>query len=171
MHPEIQIFIESVKSKHPDYFKNKKVLEVGSQNINGTVRSNFVNCDYTGIDLGEAPGVDVIMNASEMVYFQEFDVMISCEMLEHCEKWKEALTNMLLCLKPEGMFILTCAGPHRQEHGTESHTPQDSKFTLNHYRNISVEDFELVLPEYLFNEYSLGLYRGNTDLYFYGIAK
>ena len=171
MHPEIDVFIKTVMTNHPDYFNNKRVLEVGSQNINGSVRAHFVKCDYVGIDLGEAPGVDVVMNASEMTYTEEFDVMISSEMLEHCEHWEKALINMYNSLKNEGMFILTCAGPNRQEHGTNNHTPQDSKFTLTHYRNISVEDFESTLPKELFKEYSLALYRGDTDLYFYGIKK
>ena len=171
MHPEIDQFIVKVKEKFPKYFKGKKVLEVGSQNINGSVRSHFKNCDYLGIDLGEAPGVDKVEDASKMTYFEEYDVVISSEMLEHCEDWKNALVNMYQATKPEGIFILTCAGPNRQEHGTNNHTPQDSKFTLEHYRNISVGDFLSVLPEDLFSEHSIGLYRGDTDLYFWGIKK
>lgn len=169
MHPEIDQFVKKVKRKFPEFFENKKVLEVGSQNINGSVRSHFKNCDYLGIDLGEAPGVDMIMNASEMNFSKEFDVMISSEMLEHCEKWQSALYNMYRAIKPGGLFILTCAGPKRQEHGTKNHTPQDSKFTLEHYRNISVEDFNKTLPPSLFKDSSVALYRGDTDLYVYGI--
>lgn len=171
MHPEIDQFIVTVKQKFPEYFENKKVLEVGSQNINGSVRSHFKDCNYLGIDLGEAPGVDHIMDASEMIYWHEFDTVISSEMLEHCEKWERALANMYDAVKPGGIFILTCAGPNRQEHGTNNHTPQDSKFTLEHYRNISVDDFLSVLPADFFSEHSLGLYRGDTDLYFWGIKK
>jgi SAM-dependent methyltransferase len=171
MHPEIDQFIDKIKKDFPQYFEGKKVLEVGSQNINGSVRKHFNNCDYLGIDLGDAPGVDKIENASEMTYFEEFDVVISSEMLEHCELWEKALVNMFLATKPGGIFILTCAGPNRQEHGTNNHTPQDSKFTLEHYRNISINDFNSALPAQLFKEYSLGLYRGETDLYFYGIKE
>jgi SAM-dependent methyltransferase len=169
MHPEIDDFIKIVKRKFPEYFEGKKVLEVGSQNINGSVRSHFKDCDYLGIDLGEAPGVDHIVDATEMTYWHQFDVMISSEMLEHCKKWERALQNMYDAVKPGGIFILTCAGPARHEHGTSNHTPQDSKFTLEHYRNISVEDFESVLPKTFFKESLLGLYRGDTDLYFWGI--
>ena len=169
MHPEIDNFIVTVKQKFPEYFEGKKVLEVGSQNINGSVRSHFKNCDYLGIDLGEAPGVDKVEDASKMTYFEEYDVVISSEMLEHCEEWDNALVAMFTATKIGGMFILTCAGPNRQEHGTNNHTPQDSKFTLEHYRNISVEDFLSVLPAYFFKEMDLGLHRGDTDLYFWGI--
>lgn len=169
MHPEIDQFIQKVKDKHPQYFQDVKVLEVGSQNINGSVRSHFTNCEYLGIDLGEAPGVDLVTSIIGFHKPGEYDMVISSEMLEHCREWKEALAQMYINTKPGGMFLLTCASDNRQEHGTHNHTSQDSKFTLDHYRNISVEDFRGVLPSALFKEYDLGLYRGGCDLYFYGI--
>lgn len=169
MHPEIDHFIISVKNKNPQYFKNSKVLEVGSQNINGSVRSHFQECDYLGIDLGEAPGVDLVVSIIDYVKPEEYDVVISSEMLEHCKEWGQALKQMYENTKSGGLFLLTCAGPKRQEHGTYNHSSQDSKFTLDHYRNISVEDFDSILPKELFKEYSLGLYRGDCDLYFWGI--
>ena len=103
--------------------------------------------------------------------FTEHSTVISTEMLEHCKDWQNALLQMYENTKPGGIFILTCASTNRQEHGTNVHSPQDSKFTLDWYRNISVEDFESVLPKELFSECSLGCYRGCTDLYFYGIKK
>lgn len=173
MHPEIDEFVLRVKNKFPEYFENKKVLEVGSQNINGSVRSHFKNCDYIGIDLGEAPGVDIVSSIIDFKHENEYDVVISSEMLEHCKEWKEALQIMYHNVKPGGIFILTCAGPNRHEHGTSNHTPQDSKFTLDHYRNISLEDFKEALPDDKYPMISsyLGLERGDTDLYFWGIKK
>lgn len=170
MHPEIDNFVATVKMKFPRYFEKTKVLEVGSQDINGSVRKHFDNCDYLGIDLGWAPGVDKIHDiTSDNPIRQEFDVVISSEMLEHCKKWEKALINMYYNTRPGGLLIITCAGPKRQEHGTHKVHPQDSKFTLDHYRNISVKDFDSVLPDIYFDENSLGLYRGETDLYFWGI--
>lgn len=171
MHPEIDHFVESVKKKHPSFFVNKEVLEVGSQNINGTVRTHFKNCLYIGTDLGWAPGVDIVHDITVGPFGgnNKFDVVISSEMLEHCRDWGEALINMYHSVKPGGLFILTCAGPQRQEHGTHKHTPQDSKFTLNHYRNISVGDFDSILPAIYFDEHELGYSRGEADLYFWGI--
>ncbi len=158
-----------VKKIHPQYFENKNVLEVGSQDINGSVRKHFKNCDYLGIDLGEASGVDLVVSIIDFSRENEYDVVISSEMLEHCKEWDLALLQMYKNTKPGGMFILTCAGPNRQEHGTSNHTPQDSAFTLDHYRNISIEDFSSILPKEMFRESSLPLERGNTDLYFWGI--
>lgn len=169
MHPEIDEFVVRVKNIHPQYFENKNVLEVGSQDINGSVRKHFTDCDYLGIDLGEAEGVDLVASIIGFSRENEYDVVVSSEMLEHCEQWEEALSQMYKNTKPGGMFILTCAGPNRQEHGTKNHNPQDSAFTLDHYRNISIEDFSSILPKEMFKECSLTLERGDTDLYFWGI--
>lgn len=186
MHPEVSQFIDSVKWKHPDYFVNKKVLEVGSLDINGSIRSHFKNCEYVGLDLGEGKGVDVVCPIHEYNYNYygpnegksylttpqgHFDVVISTEMLEHDKYWVKSLKSMYTNTRIGGLFILTCAGPNRQEHGTTRTTPGDAPFTNDYYRNISVEDFNSVLPKELFVESSIGLYRGDTDLYFYGITK
>jgi len=171
MHPEIDHFVIKVKQQFPSYFEDKTVLEVGSQDINGSVRKHFKDCDYLGIDLGEAPGVDMVVSINDFPMPNKYDVVISSEMLEHCQDWEKALLTMHQNTKPGGLFILTCAGPKRQEHGTINHTPQDSKFTLEHYRNISREDFRSVLPADLFEMNFLTLERGDTDLYFWGIKK
>jgi len=171
MHPEIDLFINKVKSLYPDFFTNKKVLEVGSQDINGSIRHNFMDCGYIGIDLGEAPGVDIVSDIVDYKHPKEFDVVISCEALEHAPEWERFLLQMFDNLKPGGIFILTCASVNRQEHGTRRTTPQDSQFTLDHYRNISMADFTNVLPLRLFKKCSLSLERDECDLYFWGIKK
>lgn len=171
MHPEVSNFIESVKQKHPTYFKDQKVLEVGSLNINGTIRSLFKDCNYLGIDIGEGPGVDMVIPIHELSWPFTFDVVVSTEMLEHDIHWKSSLESMYNNLKHGGLLILTCAGPARQEHGTTRTTPGDSPFTNEYYRNIDIDDFISILPANLFSESAINLVRANTDLVFYGIKK
>jgi GT2 family glycosyltransferase len=169
LHREANQFIVSVKKEHPEYFKGKKVLEVGSLDINGSVRQFFEDCDYTGIDLCEGPGVDVV--ASVVRYLEnnrglEHDVVISTEALEHDESWNYSLLAMNTLLKPNGLLLITCAAPNRWKHDADG-----SLYTSGHYRNISVEDFASVLPPNLFSKSYLG-YRGDMeDLYFAGIKR
>jgi hypothetical protein len=59
-HKEQLQFFENVKSAFPDFFAGKKVFEVGSVNINGSIRSFFENSEYLGIDVAPGPGVDVV---------------------------------------------------------------------------------------------------------------
>lgn len=169
MHTEVFDFFKSVKIKYPQFFNSKKILEVGSLNINGSVRQLFTDCHYTGIDLEKGPGVDVISKGHEYVHPNMFDAVISSEMLEHDCHWKESLDVMYKNIKPGGIMIFTCAGPDRAEHGTKRTTPGDSPFTTDYYRNISIEDFESVLPKLLFSESEIKYYREKNDLYFVGI--
>jgi hypothetical protein len=37
-HLEQKVYIKSIKDKFPYYFNNTKVLEIGSLNINGSIR-------------------------------------------------------------------------------------------------------------------------------------
>lgn len=169
MHPEVSQFIQNVKSKHPSYFIKKKVLEVGSLDINGTIRNLFPMCYYTGLDVGKGKGVDFVCPIHEYSLPEEFDVVVSTEMLEHDKYWKDSLKSMYINLKSGGLMMLTCAGPTRQEHGTTRTTPGDAPFTNDYYRNISIEDFQSILPKLMFKESSIEYARKEADLYFYGI--
>lgn len=171
MHQEIEDFVQKVKGKYPKYFFNKNILEVGSWNVNGSVRQFFTNCEYTGIDLHEGKDVDIVCRASETNFVDPFDVVISCEMLEHDFEWKQSIENMYRNLKSGGLLLITCAAPNRPEHGTNEHTPQDSPSTTNYYRNISSEDFKSVLSEEGFLIFELDIVREGMDLIFYGIRK
>lgn len=169
MHPEVETFIKIVKSKYPESFHQKKVLEVGSLDINGSIRGLFSACYYTGLDVGEGKGVDVVCPIHQYILPEEFDVVVSTEMLEHDKYWEDSLRSMYSNLKVGGLLILTCAGPTRQSHGFQAHTPQDSPFTNDYYRNISIEDFSSILPHFVFNYSNIAYSRGEADLYFYGI--
>ena len=50
-------FIESIREVFPAYFDGKRVLEIGSLDINGSVRQFFHGCDYTGIDVADRKSV------------------------------------------------------------------------------------------------------------------
>lgn len=169
MHNEVKQFIKKVRRKHTRYFFGSSVLEVGSLNINGTVRKFFWFCKYWGIDLLDGEGVDMVCPIRSHKQPREYDVVISTEMLEHDKDWKESLRQMYENLKDGGLLILTCASTMRPEHGTTRTTPQDSPFTTDYYRNISISDFTEVLPPDLFTEYFIGEERNGQDLMFYGL--
>jgi SAM-dependent methyltransferase len=171
LHREANQFVVSVKNQYPEFFSGKKVLEVGSLDINGSVRQFFTDCDYLGIDLGEGPGVDRVKHVAGIPATERFDVVISTEALEHDERWNFSLGVMHDCLRPGGLLIVTCAGPSRWEHGTKDHDAYASPFTTDYYRNLSTEDFASVLSANLFSKSYLG-YRGDKeDLYFAGIKR
>jgi len=50
-HNEQWIFCNQVKEKFPESFKNKKVLDIGSFDVNGNEEFLFENCEFFGLDL------------------------------------------------------------------------------------------------------------------------
>jgi len=77
-HPEQLDYIKFLKEKFPEFFKEKKVLEIGSLNINGSIRDFFENCDYIGLDLEPGKDVDIICEGQNYDANDEsFDVVSS----------------------------------------------------------------------------------------------
>lgn len=170
-------FVDNLRLKLPAYFRNTKVLEIGSLDINGSVRSFFEGCDYTGIDLEEGPGVDVVCQGQDFQSEpQSFDVVCSLECFEHNPYWIDTFVNMMRHCKPGGLIFFTCATTGRPEHGTARTTPSDSPFTVNagwnYYRNLTEKDFrqQIYFDAYFqYSYFSVG--ESTCDLYFYGKVK
>lgn len=148
-HPDQVHFLKLAKRGLPAFFTGQRVLEVGSLDVNGAARSFFQDCQYIGLDVGEGPGVDVPVPGE--VYDApdgSFDVVLSCECMEHNPEWAATTSNMLRMLRPGGLFLLTCAGPGRKEHGTARTTPGSSPLTVeagqNYYQNLYGGDFARV---------------------------
>lgn len=96
----------------------ERVLEIGSVNINGTVRGLFPGADYTGIDIVAGEGVDVVADGATYTPpdGEFFDLIISTEVLEHAENAPLILANAYRLLRPGGVLILTAAGEGRRPH-------------------------------------------------------
>lgn len=107
-----------VRDHVPVYTDGKLVIELGSRNVNGTVRDLFTGANYLGIDILAGDGVDVIADAATFATMHQADVVVSTEMLEHTGLALAAdiMANMADLVKPGGALIITCAGPNRQPH-------------------------------------------------------
>lgn len=96
------------------------VLEVGSLDVNGSVRPFFVGCaSYIGVDLISGQGVDRVLRAEDLIQefgLEAFDVVVSSEMLEHARAWRRCLLNMLGVLAPGGQLFLTTRSPGFPHH-------------------------------------------------------
>ena len=166
-------FVSSVQKRFPKYFLNSKVLEVGSLNINGTVRIFFKDCDYLGVDVGPGKDVDLVCPAHELdIQPETFDTSISCECFEHDKYWVRSFKKMYDLTKPGGLVIFSCATTGRPEHGTTRTSPADAPFTNDYYRNLTIEDFEGAFDmDKMFEEYHFSGSKFPADLYFYGVKK
>jgi SAM-dependent methyltransferase len=144
-------FVSRLKAAFPGFFASARTLEIGSLDINGSVRQLFDGGAYIGLDIAAGPGVDVVCEGQNYrAPDGSFDTVISCEAMEHNPYWKETSVNMVRLCRPGGLVVLTCATTVRTEHGTTRTNPADSPLTVglgwNYYRNLTARDFTRALP-------------------------
>lgn len=178
-HHQQQEFCKRIATRFPKYFKNKRVLDIGSLDINGNNRFFLTDCNYIGLDVGEGPNVDIVQVAHLYDAPDEtFDLIISTEVFEHDMFYEKSIQNIIRMLKPGGAFIFTCASTGRPEHGTRK---SDGSWAAPLLANISEEwsDYYLNLTEADirkipgFNQvFPDGMFEYNSDpgdLYFFGV--
>jgi SAM-dependent methyltransferase len=172
MHNEQMNFVRRVRDRFPKHFDRTNVLEVGSLNVNGSVRDLFRQPTlYLGLDLGPGPGVDHVCHGAD---FQGgpaagWDVVISCEAFEHDHRAAQTFQNMISLTRPGGLVVVTCATVGREEHGTAKHNPGCSPHTLNFYGN--VQPTQLINGAVLWRWDGWSVEVNNQDhyLYFWGV--
>lgn len=175
-HTEQIHFTKTVKQHFPEFFQDKRVLEVGSLDVNGSVRELFTGGEYIGIDLELGKGVDYAV-AGQLADFKtaSFDAVVSCNCFEHNPYWLETFANMCRMAKPGGLFILSSAGYGFMEHGTTRTNPDDSPFTVGqgweYYRNLSERDFAVLDLKNWFADWKFIHNWKSKDLYFIGVMK
>lgn len=179
-HPAQQDFCSKVRTVFAPHFIEKRVLDIGSLDINGNNRQLFEGCEYTGIDVAPGPNVDLVTLAHEHAAPDaSFDTIISTECLEHDQHFEKSLQNAVRMLKPGGLLVLTCATEGRAEHGTvHSDGGYASPLTArmegweNYYRNLKEEDIRSAIPvDAIFERYEFLVNRAAADLYFWGIKR
>lgn len=166
-------YIHFLKQLFPDFYLNKRVLEIGSLDISGSIRQFFESCEYVGMDVAPGKGVDVVCQGQDYdAPDASFDVVISCEVMEHNPYWADTVRNMVRLCKPNGMVVITCATLGRAEHGTARSSPDSSPLTVslgwNYYKNLTKRDFESsdALDSLNYRAYAFQWY--SNDLYFVG---
>jgi SAM-dependent methyltransferase len=141
-HSQQRRFLATVAEFFPEFFVGSRVLEIGSLDVNGSARSFFTNCDYTGLDVAPGIGVDVVCGGHEYDAADgTFDIVLSMETMEHNPYWVDTVRNMLRLCRTGGTVLVSCASLGRPEHGTTRSDPGSSPLTVglgwDHYRNLS----------------------------------
>jgi SAM-dependent methyltransferase len=122
------------------------VLDLGGRDLNGSVRGLFPNAATSRVlDILPGDGVDIVADAATWEPDQQYDVVVCCETFEHTAAWPGICRTAYKALKPDGMFIVTIAGP-----GRPPHSAIDGLFRLHpgeHYANVPAFELERVLKE------------------------
>jgi SAM-dependent methyltransferase len=140
MHESVMTWVDQKVARYglndPDF----RVLEVGSLDVNGSVRPLFSNVrSYTGLDQQAGRGVDVVANAHQLPAIKglkpPYDVVISTEMLEHDPAFWRSLLGMSHALRPGGYLLLTARGngfpKHDYPHDMYRFTTESFRFLLD----------------------------------------
>lgn len=132
MHDSAFAFVRDTLGKIPS---RRSVLEIGSYNVNGSVRSLFdPECRYHGIDVRSGPGVDEVVSGQDYVLRagQWFDTVVTTEVLEHTPDGEALCRNAYQVLSHGGVFLVTAATDPRTPHGVGGGGVGDE-----FYRNVS----------------------------------
>ena len=175
-HPQQQAFCEAVKAHHPEMFKGKFVVDIGSLDINGNNQYLFESCLYLGVDLAPGRNVDLVTMGHELKLPDEsVDTVISTECFEHDPFWELTMRNVIRMLKPGGLFLFSCATTGRPEHGTRRTSPHDAPFIQDrgtwgdYYRNLTADDVKASINVAdVFFTYDFSVGEETHDLYFLG---
>lgn len=93
--------------------KGKKILEIGSYDLNGSLRpfiESLEPAEYVGIDILEGSGVDIMCNAEDLLDKfgkERFDIVVSTELLEHVLNWRKVISNIKNVCKSSGVILIT----------------------------------------------------------------
>lgn len=95
------------------------VVNIGSRNVNGSVRKFFTDRQYVGVDCVDGREVDVVANGA--TYRPDFQpaVVVTMETLEHTPEAEAICRNAYRMLMPGGVFIVTAAGVGRGPHSAK----------------------------------------------------
>lgn len=173
-HPQQLCYISTLARHFARDYTNVKILEIGSYNVNGTIRDFFSGSDYIGTDLTEGPGVDFVSDGHLIDHDDNtYDITVSCECFEHNPYWLETFRNMYRMTKAGGFVIFTCATRGRGEHGTRRTSPKSSPGTQevgwDYYLNLEEKDFTRNFNfSQHFSTFAFFTNKNSRDLYFVG---
>lgn len=179
MHPEARAFLDYCRNHFGAWYHGKRVLDVGSGDINGNNREYFRECEYTGCDVSPGPNVSVVSPCHLLPHSpSSFGVVISSECFEHDMHYAKSLAKIVDLLEPGGLFVFTCASTGRAEHGTRRAGCDDSLTTkltddpewCDYYLNLTADHVRRAIPvSRTFGYHRFYYNSASRDLYFVGI--
>jgi SAM-dependent methyltransferase len=104
--------IERFRDKYfPPYPAHRRILDVGSMDVNGSCRDIFPapNWGYTGLDIRRGPNVDLIPKDPygwTELQSESFDCVISCCTLEHIEYPWLTVCEIKRVMRPGAMCLI-----------------------------------------------------------------
>ena len=163
MHPEVIEYMQTVKERFPDHFEDSVVIEYGSKNINGSVRTMFEGGTYVGVNRDAGPGVDVVSRMHEYEHPCEVDVVVTTSTMEHDKYLWESCDRCWEMLRSGGLFCGTTVNPgfplHCPGEGEDNHYAGVEADDLRDFLSVRTEEFEVLE----------GGSQGGTEVWFWAV--
>jgi len=94
---------------YASYFKAGKVIDIGAQNVNGSMRDVCpAHLTYIGVDFVQANGVDIVLTDPYQLPFEDasIDVIVCSSCLEHSEFFWVLFLEMLRVVRHDGIIYI-----------------------------------------------------------------
>lgn len=133
------------------YCATGRVLDVGSMDLNGSLRSVApAAVDYTGLDIEPGPGVDVVSKPGVLPFDAgRFDAVVSTSCFEHDGAFWETLEEMATVTREGGyIYVSAPSNGHYHAHPIDAwRFYPDAGLALERWINGSAVPQHLVLVE------------------------
>jgi SAM-dependent methyltransferase len=108
MHHSAYVNAEKFYHKYcENNIEDKKILDVGSYDVNGTMKPIFEKGQYVGLDMEAGPNVDIVGVSHDIPFEKdEFDIVISSSCFEHDDMFWMSFQEMCRVLKPGGYMYI-----------------------------------------------------------------
>lgn len=108
MHLSAYINCQNFYKKYCNHLtSNSYILDIGSYDVNGTLKPIFQNHKYIGVDMVEGPNVDIICKNEDIPFKNDFfDVVVSSSCFEHDDCFWITFLEMCRLVKPNGYIYI-----------------------------------------------------------------
>ena len=117
MHPSAHKNAEKFYAKYGK--GGEKVLDIGSMDVNGSLRDIFAGgfCSYTGVDMRPGDNVKVVASSHALPFDEDsFDMVVSSSFMEHDDMFWVTFGEMCRVCKPGG-YVYNCVPSSRSSRG------------------------------------------------------
>jgi hypothetical protein len=148
MHHSAYVNTENFYNKYcKDNIEDKKILDIGSYSVNGSVRPIFEKGQYIGVDMEQGPNVDVVANANNLPFKNnEIDIIVSISCFEHDDMFWVTFLEMCRVINDGGYIYINAPsnGPYHGHPGDNWRFYLDSWKALEKWSKLNGYDIELI---------------------------
>ena len=108
MHPTAMQSVTAFFQTYASEFVNPTIVEIGSQNVNGSIKDVAPPSNYVGLDFQEAKGVDIVLQDAYSFPLPDnyADIVVTSSCFEHSEMFWLTFLEGVRILKPRGLFYI-----------------------------------------------------------------